>query len=90
MAQWKPRAKFTDPTKLTRKVFDKYCDRMELKLQRVKEDYRADLQALFHRITNLEAQLTLYFPIEEDVIEKGDLIQLPDGRWRRRDSEELV
>ncbi len=51
---WKPKKKFSDPTRLSRKVFDKYCDRMDVKLARVKEDYRADIVALLGRITTLE------------------------------------
>jgi len=55
--EWKPRRKFSDPTKLSRKVFDKHVDQMERKLGRVKEDYRADLKALLKRLLNLENQL---------------------------------
>ncbi len=58
----------TNPNKWThtpRKVFDKYCDRMEIKIARIKEDYRADLVALLARIRNLEDQLIKYFPIED-------------------------
>lgn len=61
---WKPRAKFVDPNQLTRKVFDKYCDRMEIRLARVKEDYRADLAALMKRLINLERAFDDIFPIE--------------------------
>lgn len=39
---------------MPRKVFDKYQDRMELKVTRIKEDYRADIAALIGRINNLE------------------------------------
>ncbi len=55
---WKPRVKFTDPTRLSRKVFDKHVDRMEIKRKRDREDHRADMQALIKRLLNLENQLT--------------------------------
>ncbi len=57
MAEWKPRAKFTDPTRLTRKVFDKHVDRMEQHRARDREDHRADMKALIQRLFNLEDQL---------------------------------
>ncbi len=47
-------AQFKDPTKLTRRVFDKYCDRMDLRVARIKEDYRADMKALLARVVLLE------------------------------------
>ncbi len=37
-----------------RKVYDKYQDRMEIRLARVKEDHRNDLKAILARITTLE------------------------------------
>ncbi len=56
--EWKPGKKFVDPTKLSRKVFDKHVDRIELHRKRDRDDHRADIQALFQRITNLENQLS--------------------------------
>ncbi len=47
------------PYKVSRKVFDKAMDRQDLRLKRVQEDYRNDVQALFLRIKNLENQLSL-------------------------------
>lgn len=41
-----------------RKVFDKHVDAMERKRLRDREDHRNDLQAIFQRMKNLEAQLT--------------------------------
>lgn len=55
---WKPRAKFTDPTRLSRKVFDKHVDQVEIKRKRDRDDHRADMKALICRIVNLEDQLT--------------------------------
>ncbi len=40
-----------------RRVFDKAMDKVEIKRQRDKEDHRADLKAIFHRIINLEQAL---------------------------------
>ena len=40
-----------------RKVFDKAMDRQDRRLKRVQEDYRNDVQAIFQRTRNLEAQL---------------------------------
>ncbi len=57
-ADWKPRAKFVDPTKLSRKVFDKHVDRIERKRQQDKEEHRADLATLIRRIRILENELT--------------------------------
>ncbi len=37
-----------------RKVYDKYQDRMEIRLSRVREDYRADMAALVARLILLE------------------------------------
>lgn len=64
MARNKP---WQDPTKLTRKVFDKHVDRMELKRLRDREDHRADLKAIFQRQKNLETQLTLLITELEDM-----------------------
>ncbi len=55
---WKPRRKFVDPTKLSRKVFDRHVDQMEIKRKRDRDDHRADMKALFQRLRNLENQLT--------------------------------
>ncbi len=49
-----------------RRVYDKYQDRMEIRLARLKEDNRNDLLALVKRLNNLEAQLDRHFPIEEE------------------------
>ncbi len=54
---WKPKKKFSDPTRLSRKVFDAHVDRVEAKRQRDRDDHRADMQALLSRIENLETQL---------------------------------
>ncbi len=56
---WKPKRRFVDPTRLTRKVFDRHVDRMKDLRGRDKEDYRADMKAIFQRMQNLENQLTL-------------------------------
>ncbi len=57
-----------------RKVFDKSMDRMELRIQRIKEDYRADLVAIMARIVRLEESFVLLddkitdlFPIETEL-----------------------
>ncbi len=90
--QWKPGKKFVDPTRLSRKVFDKHVDRMELKRKRDREDHRADVAALLRRIQNLEDQLIQLFPIEQgeevDLYPK-DYVQMKDGRWRKRSTEGL-
>ncbi len=57
MGEWKPRAKFSDPTRLTRKVFDKHVDRMQDLRARDRADHRADFKAMFQRLNNLETQL---------------------------------
>ncbi len=59
-------AGFVDPRQLSRKVFDKYCDRMDIRVARIKEDYRADLAALLARLINLERILEDLFPIESE------------------------
>ncbi len=41
-----------------RKVFDKAMDRLHVRLVRLKEDYRADLLIIFHRVQALEEALT--------------------------------
>ncbi len=43
---------------VSRKLFDKHVDRMEVKRKRDKEDHRADMQALIKRLLNLEDQLS--------------------------------
>ncbi len=63
-------AGFVDPRVLNRKVFDKYCDRMDIKLARIREDYRADLAALMKRLINLERAFDEIFPIE--TLDEGD------------------
>jgi len=55
--EWKPKARFVDPTRLSRKVFDKHVDRMEQKRERDRKDHRADMQALIKRLINLEQAL---------------------------------
>ncbi len=50
-----------------RKVFDSYIDRMAVKRARDKEDHRADLQAIFQRLVNLESQLSLQILELEDL-----------------------
>ncbi len=94
MAEWKPKRKFVDPNRLTRKVFDKHVDRMELKRLRDREDHRADMKALLRRMENLESQLTqeidqLQQQLGPNAYKESKLFQLPDGRWRRRVIEEL-
>ncbi len=56
-SDWKPRRKFVDPQKLSRKVFDAHVDRVEVKRKRDRDDHRADMQALIHRLINLEQAL---------------------------------
>ncbi len=52
-----------------RKVFDKSMDRIELRIQRIKEDYRADIAAVLARVDLLESnhQRLVEFlkPVEE-------------------------
>ncbi len=64
MADFNRRANRYDHT--PRKVFDKGMDRMELRIQRVKEDYRNDFQAIFHRMENIEQQL---FQVAQEVVD---------------------
>ncbi len=54
---WKPKRRFVDPTRLTRKVFDKHVDRMTELRARDKQDHRADMKSIFHRVINLEQAL---------------------------------
>ncbi len=54
MSEWKPKRKFVDPNTLTRKVFDKHVDRIELRRKRDVEDHRADMKALLARLVRLE------------------------------------
>ncbi len=53
------------PDYISRKLFDKYQDRMDLRLVRIKEDYRNDMLALLNRLQNLEDRFDELFPIEE-------------------------
>ncbi len=55
---WKLGRKFVDPTRLTRKVFDKHVDQMKVKRERDLINSRADFAALIKRLINLEEQLT--------------------------------
>ncbi len=62
-----PAPNFAGPNKWShtpRKVFDSYVDRMAVKRQRDREDYRNDLQAIFQKLKDLQNQLTL---LEEHV-----------------------
>ncbi len=79
-SDWKPRRQFVDPQKLSRKVFDKHVDQMEIKRKRDKDDLRADLKAIFRRMENLETQLT-------DLIEHVDrhCAELDTARAPRED-----
>ncbi len=52
-------------TNTPRKLFDKSNDRMEIRIARIKEDYRADIAAVLARIRTLEDRLIKIFPIEE-------------------------
>ncbi len=62
-----------DPYKfLTRKVFDKVHDRLDLRIARIKQDYRADVAAVLRRVQNLERQWSELFPIEEQDEPSGD------------------
>lgn len=56
MADFNPKANRYSHT--PRKVFDKAMDRQDLRRQRDKEEHRADLKAIFHRVKNLENELT--------------------------------
>ncbi len=42
---------------VTRKAFDRYCDLIDRRRQREVKDHRADLQAMIHRMINLEQAL---------------------------------
>ncbi len=78
-------------TSTPRKIFDKHVDRMETKRLRDKQDHRADMQTLLQRLEKLEKQLFQLLPKEEEVQAQSgmELIQLPDGRWRKRSTEGL-
>lgn len=47
-----------------RKVFDKSLDRIDIRIQRIKEDYRNDLVAILARIVTIEQAFEKYFPVE--------------------------
>ncbi len=86
---WKPKAKFSDPTRLTRKVFDKHVDRMEQLRKRDKDDHRADMKAMLHRLINLEQALQ---DLADHVVQycqtlmEQDGEQLPHPKRDTRDS----
>lgn len=86
---WKPRAKFVDPTRLTRKVFDKHVDRMEQHRARDRQDHRNDLKAIFQRMQNLEDQLTLLAEHQLDHCHDLDLLADKVGVPRKSGREEL-
>ncbi len=84
---WKPKKKFVDPTRLSRKVFDAHVDRVEAKRQRDRDDHRADMKALLKRIENLELQL---HEQDSELEELAMLAEATDRRVpHRRGSEEL-
>ncbi len=53
-----PKGKPYRPDYISRKMFDIYQDRLDLRVQRIQEDYRADVAALLARINSLEARFT--------------------------------
>ncbi len=60
-----PKGKPYRPDYISRKMFDVYQDRLDLRVQRIKEDYRADVHALLARIVVMEKaieDLTSLFP----------------------------
>ncbi len=73
-----------------RKVFDKAIDRLELKRVRDREDHRADLQAIFSRMKNLETQLTLLSDHVESHCHVLTSDHETDADDNSRDTEELV
>jgi len=80
------------PDYISRKLFDKYQDRMDLRISRLKEDYRADIAMLQRRFQKIQDQMTQLFPIEDheeedpqpQPVSGTDLVQMKDGRWRRK------
>ncbi len=47
------------PDYISRKMFDKYQDRLDLRVQRIKEDYRNDISALMARLITVEQAFAL-------------------------------
>ncbi len=78
------------PDYISRKLFDKYQDRIDLRLTRIKEDYRNDLATVLATVQEMQDQLTELFPIE-DYEDDETLPQDPPsrrGRPGRRPSTE--
>ncbi len=70
MAQdWKPKRKFVDPTKLSRKVFDAHVDSVEVKRKRDRDDHRADMKAMIEGLDNLETILKQTLQQQADILE---------------------
>ncbi len=67
-----------------RKVFDTYCDKMAVKRTRDRSDHRADMGALLQKLDLMQQQLDQLQAVNQLV--DSDLVQLPDGRWRRKHS----
>ncbi len=88
----KPRGRPYRPDYISRKMFDIYQDRLDRRVARIKEDYRADIAALVGRVQNLEQLWDKLFPVEEHQQLQHEIQdryeQLPDGRWRRKASTE--
>ncbi len=60
------------PDYISRKLFDKYQDRMDLRIARLKEDFRNDIALIKFEFQKLMDQQTLLFPIEEEPDDEGD------------------
>ncbi len=71
-----------------RKVFDKHVDRMETKRQRDREDHRADMKALIHRLNNLETQLLELSDHQADHCHDLDLLANETGTVNRKHGRE--
>ncbi len=65
MAYNKPKGKPYRPDYISRKMFDLYQDRINIRVARIKEDYRSDIAAVLARVQNLEHLWDQLFPIEE-------------------------
>ncbi len=72
-----------------RKVFDKYVDRMDLKLMRAKEDHRSDIGTLVRQIRKLESQFTLT-EHRLELLEQfsKEIVELWARDWARKHSTE--
>ncbi len=55
-----------------RKVFDKYVDRMDLKLLRAKEDHRSDIGTLIRKLKELDNKLFLLQEQIEGLVDHVD------------------